>query len=97
MQARLQAQRRKGFQINAQFIFIDQNPAHTEFLKAEIELSSFKDMLGTTIQILTDDFNQRVDDLIRMVFLFWINTDGAKWHSGPCVGYCPLSEKQRSS
>jgi three-Cys-motif partner protein len=64
MEARLNAERPKGFRINAEFIFVDQNPLHTEFLRSEIENSPYKERLGRGIEIWTADFNERVDDLI---------------------------------
>ena len=67
MEAKLQASRPKGFQINADFIFIDQNSAHTDFLRSQIESSPFKDRLGRTIHIWTADFNEKVDEAIRAV------------------------------
>ncbi len=67
MEAKLSAQRPKGFRINAEFYFIDQAPDHIAFLRSELEASSFKDEIGKTIHIWTSDFNERVDDLIRAV------------------------------
>lgn len=64
MEARLNAERLKGFRINAQFVFVDQNPSHTQFLRSEIEKSPFKSQLGRSIEIWTADFNECVDDLI---------------------------------
>ena len=40
---------------------------HTEYLRAEIEASPFRDALDDTIHIWTDDFNERVDDAIALV------------------------------
>jgi three-Cys-motif partner protein len=67
MEARLSAERTKGFRINAEFYFIDQNQAHIDFLRAEIEASPFKSEIDHTIHIWTADFNERVADLIRAV------------------------------
>ena len=67
METKLNATRPKGFRINAEFIFVDQKPAHTEFLRAEVESSPFKDQLDRTIHIWTADFNERVDDIVRAV------------------------------
>lgn len=67
MEAKLAAQRPKGFRINAEFYFIDQDQNHTAFLRAELEASPFKNELGKTIHVWTSDFNERVDDLIRAV------------------------------
>jgi len=67
MEAKLAHERPKGFRINAEFYFIDQDPAHTDFLRSEIEASPFKEELGKTLHIWTADFNERVDDVIRAV------------------------------
>jgi three-Cys-motif partner protein len=67
MEAKLAAQRPKGFRINAEFYFIDQDPNHTAFLRSELEASPFKGEIDNTIHIWTSDFNERVDDLIRAV------------------------------
>jgi three-Cys-motif partner protein len=66
-EAKLQAARPKGFRINAQYIFVDQNPSHAEFLRAEIARSPFATELDRSIQIWTADFNQRADEVIRIV------------------------------
>lgn len=67
MEAQLNAARPKGFRINAKYFFIDQNVNHTDFLRAEIERSSFKSELGRSIQIWNADFNERADDIIKAV------------------------------
>jgi three-Cys-motif partner protein len=65
-EAKLRAARPKGFRINAQFIFVDQNPKHVEFLRAQIAESPFAAELDRSIQIWTADFNERVDDIMRI-------------------------------
>jgi three-Cys-motif partner protein len=65
-EAKLKATRPKGFHINAQYIFVDQNPSHVEFLRSEIAASPFASELDRTIQIWTADFNERVDDIVRI-------------------------------
>ena len=66
-EAKLKAARPKGFRINAQFIFVDQNPTHVEFLRSEIAKSPFAAELDRSIQVWTADFNERVDDIARIV------------------------------
>ena len=66
-EAKLNAARPKGFRINADFLFVDQNPDHTEFLRAEIAQSPFKSELDRSIRIWTADFNERVEDVIQAV------------------------------
>jgi three-Cys-motif partner protein len=66
-EAKLNASRPKGFHINASFIFVDQNPMHTEFLRAEIQSSPFSSELDRSIHIWTADFNERVDDIVQAV------------------------------
>jgi three-Cys-motif partner protein len=66
-EAKLNATRPKGFRINATYIFVDQNPAHTEFLRAEIRSSPFSHELDRSIHIWTADFNERVDNVIQAV------------------------------
>lgn len=66
-EAQLKASRPKGFRINAEFIFIDHNPLHTEFLRSEIQVSPFKEELDRSVHIWTGDFNEKVDDTIRIV------------------------------
>jgi three-Cys-motif partner protein len=59
--------RPKGFEIRTNFIFIDLHRFHTDFLRTEIEESSFRDQLDKSIFIWTADFNGRVDDAIASV------------------------------
>jgi three-Cys-motif partner protein len=59
--------RPKGFEIRTNFVFIDLHRYHTDFLRAEIEASPFKDKLDKSIFIWTADFNDRVDDAIARV------------------------------
>jgi three-Cys-motif partner protein len=66
-EAKLNAARPKGFRINATYIFVDQNRAHIEFLRAEIQSSSFSAELDRSIHTWTADFNERVDDIVQMV------------------------------
>ena len=66
-EAKLQAARTKGFRINAQYIFVDQNPSHVEFLRAQIAGSPFAAELDRTIHVWTADFNERVDEIVRIV------------------------------
>jgi three-Cys-motif partner protein len=66
-ETKLKAARSKGFRINATYIFVDQNPAHIEFLRAEIQSSPFSSELDRSILTWTADFNQRVDDIVRAV------------------------------
>jgi three-Cys-motif partner protein len=66
-EAKLNATRPKGFRINATYIFVDQNPSHTEFLRAEIQSSPFSAELDRSIHIWTADFNERVDDIVQAV------------------------------
>jgi three-Cys-motif partner protein len=67
VEAKLNAERAKGFRINAEFIFIDDKAQHTEFLRAQIETSAFKSELDGSIHIWTADFNERVGDLVARV------------------------------
>lgn len=66
-EAKLNSARPKGFRINAEYIFVDQNPAHTEFLRAEVQGSPFKGELDRSIRIWTADFNERVDNILQAV------------------------------
>jgi len=64
MQESLNSSRPKGFKIQTDFIFIDKNKHHTEFLRNEIRNSPFSIDLDKTIQIWTNDFNTCVDEAI---------------------------------
>ncbi|WP_083900826.1 three-Cys-motif partner protein TcmP [Azospirillum sp. B4] len=64
MESRLAAQRAKGFNIRARYIFIDSEKRHIEFLRAEIEKTQFKDMLDKEISLWVGDFNDLVDNAI---------------------------------
>jgi three-Cys-motif partner protein len=66
-EAKLNSARPKGFRINAEYIFVDQNPAHTKFLRAEVQGSEFKGELDRSIHIWTADVNERVDDIVQAV------------------------------
>lgn len=66
-EAELKAKRSKGFSINADFYFIDENANHTGFLRSQIENSVFKDRLDKSIHIWTADFNTKVSDLVAAV------------------------------
>jgi three-Cys-motif partner protein len=65
-EARLNSSRVKGFCINAEFIFIDNDPKHIEFLRSEILQSPFSDQLDKTIRIWQGDFNEKVGDAIAV-------------------------------
>lgn len=67
MQDRLNRNRRKSLEIRANFLFIDVNDNHTDYLRSEIEASPFRENLGHTIHIWTGDFNERVGDAIEVV------------------------------
>jgi len=62
----LNALRPKGFEIRTEFVFIDLHRYHTDFLRAEIEASPFRDKLDRSVHIWTADFNDRVDDAISL-------------------------------
>lgn len=64
-QERLNASRPKGFEILTNFIFIDDNKYHTDFLRNEIEASEFRAMLDQSVTILTSPFSSLVDQLIK--------------------------------
>lgn len=66
-EAKLRQTRPKGFNINADFYFVDQNPLHTEFLISEINSSPFREKLGRNVHVWTADFNSRVDELVAAV------------------------------
>lgn len=66
MQKHLSEKRDKGFTLHTDFIFNDINKNNTEYLRSEIESSEYKSRLGKTIHIWTDDFNNRVDDMITI-------------------------------
>lgn len=67
MESKLNEIRPKGFEIRTNFVFIDLHRFHTDFLRAEIEASPFKDRLDKSIFIWTADFNERVNDAISSV------------------------------
>jgi three-Cys-motif partner protein len=66
MEVKLNAERPKGFRINAEYIFIDENRNHTDFLRQEIERSPFSAELDRTIRVWAADFNERVEDTISI-------------------------------
>jgi three-Cys-motif partner protein len=66
MEDQLNTQRSKGFRINAEFIFIDQEPRHVEFLSEEIRRSPFAAQLGKSVHVWEGDFNSRVDEAIAV-------------------------------
>lgn len=61
---KLNVARPKGFEIKTNFVFIDDNALHTDFLRAEIEKSEFANLIGQNISILTSSFSNCVDKLI---------------------------------
>jgi len=67
MEVKLNAERPKGFRINAEYIFIHENRNHTDFLRQEIERSPFRSELDNKVRIWTADFNERVEDAISIV------------------------------
>jgi three-Cys-motif partner protein len=67
MESALNKARPKGFEIRTTFVFIDLHRYHTDFLRAEIEASPFRDRLDKSIFIWTSDFNERVEDAIASV------------------------------
>ena len=64
MEGALNRLRPRGFEIRTDFVFIDLHRHHTDFLRAEIEASPYKEQLDKSIFIWTADFNERVDDAI---------------------------------
>lgn len=66
MQDKLNAVRPKGFEIRTNFLFVDVNGRHTDYLRSEIVSSPFYAELDKSIQIWTSDFNVRVDDAIAL-------------------------------
>lgn len=67
MEAKLNLLRPKGFKINVDYIFIDSNKDHIDFLRSEIEKTSFSGELEKTIFIWHADFNERIDEVLRVV------------------------------
>lgn len=66
-EAKLKAARPKGFKIKATYIFVDQNRTHVEFLRSQVAESAFGAELDHSIRIWTADFNERVEDIVRLV------------------------------
>jgi three-Cys-motif partner protein len=66
MEELLNRNRPKGFEIQTEFVFVDSEPLHTDFLRSEISASSFASELDKTIKIWTGDFNELVDDVITI-------------------------------
>jgi three-Cys-motif partner protein len=67
MESQIAAGRTKGFNIQARYIFIDNERRHTDYLRAEIESSAFRGLLDKEISIWTGDFNVLVDSAIAAV------------------------------
>ena len=67
MQDWLNRNRKRKLEIRADFLFVDVNRNHTDFLRSEIETSAFRENLDRTIHIWTGDFNERVDEAIEVV------------------------------
>ena len=67
MEARIALARNNNFKINANYIFIDCNKRHTDYLRFEIENSDYRYLLDREITIWTGDFNELVDDAIKIV------------------------------
>lgn len=65
-EAKLAATRPKGFKIHADFVFVDANKHHTDFLRSEIESSPFNSELDKSIHIWTADFNDCVGEAINV-------------------------------
>lgn len=66
MQEALNAVRPNGFELRVQFIFVDSERLHTDFLRSEIEASPFAPELDRSIEIWTGDFNERVGDAVAV-------------------------------
>ncbi len=67
MEEKINAARTKGFRIDADFFFIDINPNHTDYLRAEIEKTAFASELDKSIRIWTGDFNEYVGTIIDFI------------------------------
>ncbi|NNU17085.1 three-Cys-motif partner protein TcmP [Parvularcula sp. ZS-1/3] len=67
IQDQLNRERRKGFEIRTDFLFVDIDRRNTDYLQSVIEQSSHASSLSDTIHIWTDDFNERIDDVIGVV------------------------------
>lgn len=64
MQDKLNSIRPKGFEVDTNFVFIDDKKKHTDFLRAEIEQSAFASLLDKKVHVINRPFGDCVDGLI---------------------------------
>lgn len=66
-QVELDAARSRGIQIDAEFVFVDANPDHVEFLHDVLKNRGYSDRIGRDIHIYTSRFEDVSDDIIRRI------------------------------
>lgn len=66
LQDRLNQERPKGFQIRTDFIFVDSNRKHTEYLREELRQSSFASEVDKSIQVWDGQFEDLADAAIAV-------------------------------
>lgn len=65
--ARFQIERRKPFDLNAQFIFVERSAQSKAFLEKTIRTSQFGPMLGESVEVVQGEFQQAVPQIIASI------------------------------
>jgi three-Cys-motif partner protein len=66
-EAKLALQRQHGFEIKADFFFVDKSKHHIDFLRSELEASDFKNEIGRSIHLKPDTFERQAPDIIKFI------------------------------
>lgn len=66
-QVELDAARARGLQIDAEFVFVDANPDHVDFLREVLRQRGYGSRIGQDIHIYADRFEDVSDDVIRRI------------------------------
>ncbi len=66
-EAQLSLQRQHGFEIKADFFFVDKLKEHIDFLRSELEASEFKNEIGRSIFLTADTFESQAPSIIEFI------------------------------
>lgn len=66
-QSELDAARATGFEIRADFVFIDNNPNHIEFLRDQLRQRGYGEKVGRDIRIICSTFEAAYDGVIEAI------------------------------
>jgi three-Cys-motif partner protein len=66
-EAELALQRQHGFEVKADFFFVDKLKEHIDFLRAELDASEFKHEVGRSVYLAADTFESQAPSIIEFI------------------------------